>query len=30
MVELKRRYPEIGGMEEKYPSSARPAEVGVA
>jgi tetratricopeptide (TPR) repeat protein len=30
MVELKRRYPEIGGMEEKYPAVSAPAEVGLA
>jgi hypothetical protein len=28
IVELKRRYPEIGGMEEKYAAAARPAELG--
>lgn len=27
IVELKRRYPEIGGMEEKYAAAIRPAEL---
>jgi hypothetical protein len=27
MIELKRRYPEIGAMEGKYREAARPAEV---
>jgi len=30
MAELKRRYPEVGGMEEKYGVAAVPAEVGQA